>query len=307
MEVYISAFEKWLKEEDKAEQTIRSYITTLKSFVRWLEQTEDTVALEKVTPVHLMDYRSYLMNNLEQKPSSVNRTIAALKTFFQWAVDTHLISNDPAQKIKMKRIQQNIAPKWLTVLEQNRLLNVLETERNESKQARDKAVILTMLRAGLRVEEVSDLKINDVDLRQNQISVLDGKGGKWRIIPLHPDLKKAIKYWLTFRQTSDKQTHQESPYLFVSERSGQLTTRGIAFLIDRYLELCGLLERGHNGDKLEGQPSCHSLRHTFCKTLVDRGVSIHDVARLAGHDSIQTTQRYVEPSKDDLRAAINKI
>lgn len=307
MQMHIAAFEKWLREEDKAEQTIRSYITTINLFSRWLEHSEVTLEVDRITSIHLMDYRSYLMNNLNQKPSSVNRTIAALKTFFQWAVEANIITKNPAKKIKMKRVQQNIAPKWLTDQEQNRFLNVLETERNELKQARDKALLLTMLRAGLRVEEVSELKINDVDLRQNNISVLDGKGGKWRIIPLHPELKKAIKYWLIFRQTSDKQTHLDSPYLFVSERSGQLTTRGISFLVDHYLELCGLLERGQKGEKLEGQPSCHSLRHTFCKNLVDRGVSIQDVARLAGHDSIQTTLRYVEPSINDLRIAIYKI
>jgi site-specific recombinase XerD len=71
-------------------------------------------------------------------------------------------------------------------------------------------------------------------------------------------------------------------------------------MVDRYLELAGLLERTKDGMKLDGQLSCHSLRHTFCKSLVDGGVPIQNIAKLAGHDSIQTTQRYVESSMEDL-------
>jgi len=307
MNEYFDSFHAWLKEEDKAEQTIRSYLTTIRAFTKWLEQSGESWEPCKVTAIHLMDYRSYLMNNLEQKPSSVNRSIAALKTFFQWAFEAEIIASNPAEKVKMKRVQQNLAPKWLSPKEQNRLLYVIDAEKNEIKQARDKAVILTMLLAGLRVEEVSELKISHVDMKQNLITVNDGKGGKYRVVPLHQDLKKALKAWLAYRQVSKKKEHQESLYIFVSERSGQLSTRGIAFMVDGYLEHCGLLERAENGMKLEGQPSCHSLRHTFCKNLVDAGVPIQNIAKLAGHDSVQTTQRYVVASNDDLWKAINSI
>jgi len=305
--IHISTFHEWLKEGDKAEQTIRSYLTTMRAFTKWMEQSGESFEPKKVTPLHLMDYRSYLMNNIEQKPASVNRSIAALKTFFHWAVEAKIVTNSPAEKVKMKRVQQNLAPKWLTTQEQNRLLYCLETEKNEFKQARDKAVVLTMLLAGLRVEEVSDLKLSHVDMKQNLITVLDGKGGKYRVVPLHHDLKKALKTWFDHRQSSDKKAHQETQYAFVSERSGQLSTRGIAYMIDGYMERCGLLERSVDKGKLEGQASCHSLRHTFCKNLVDVGVPIQNIAKLAGHDSIQTTQRYVEASEDDLRKAIQSL
>lgn len=307
MSKHISAFHEWLKEEDKAEQTIRSYLTTVRAFAKWLEQSDEAFELSKVTTIQLMDYRSYLMNTLEQKPASINRSIAALKTFFQWAVDAKIVSTSPAVKVKMKRVQHNHAPKWLTAQEQNRLLYCLETEKNDVKKARDKAIILTMLLAGLRVEEVSDLKTSHVDMKQSLITVLDGKGGKYRVVPLHEDLKKAFKLWLTYRLSSKKQTHQESPYMFVSERSGQLSTRGIAFMVDSYMERCGLLERSEEGTKVQGQASCHSLRHSFCKSLVDVGVPIQNIAKLAGHDSIQTTQRYVEACENDLRKAIQSL
>jgi integrase/recombinase XerD len=78
-------------------------------------------------------------------------------------------------------------------------------------------------------------------------------------------------------------------------------------MLDAYLERCGLLERDEKGNKLEGQHSCHSLRHTFCKDLADKGVPIEQIRELAGHDSIQTTAIYVQASGRDLRKAVKDI
>jgi site-specific recombinase XerD len=283
MNQYILQFESWLREEDKAEQTVRSYIGTMKSFVKWNEQSEGIEFQPKdISAIQIMDYRSYLLNTLEQKPSSVNRAIAGIKTFFGWASETGLIANNPSMKVKMKRIQQTHSPKWLTEKEQNRLLNALELEKNEAKQARDKAIVETMLKAGLRVEEICDLKIKHIDMREGSITVWNGKGGKYRAIPLHDDLKKALKIWLKYRQASDKAAHQQTDSLFVSERSG---------LMKSYC----LYSRPLFG-------ACRAVREGE-----RRGEAWWNVARLAGHDSIQATQRYVEPSKDDLKKAIQAI
>jgi integrase/recombinase XerD len=308
MQDYITDFKTWLQNEDKGEKTVRSYGSELMKFFNWYGQTEGKpIVPTDVTAILIMDYRSYLMNTLEQKPTTINKAIAVIKAFFGWAVEAGHMKVNPALKVKMKRVQQTYAPKWLTDQEQNRLMYALDTEKNEFKQARDKAAILAALYGGLRIEEISELKIDHFDMKIGSITVVDGKGGKYRSLPLHNELKKAIRTWLNFRSQSEKAIHQDSFYLFVSERSGKMTTRAIAFMMDRYLERCGLLERSEKGEKLEGQHSFHSLRHTFCKSLVNAGVPIQNVARLAGHDSIQTTMRYVEPSEQDLRKAIQSI
>ncbi|OBZ11448.1 hypothetical protein A7975_18210 [Bacillus sp. FJAT-26390] len=213
---YHADFQTWLQYEDKGEKTVRSYGSELKKFITWYEQTEGKVFnTNEVTPILIMDYRSYLMNTLEQKPATFNKAIAVLKTFFSWAVEVGHVDINPAIKVKMKRIQQINAPKWLTEQEQNRLLYALEIEKNEIKQARDKAIVETMRLAGLRVEEVSDLKIDHVDFKQGYITVVDGKGGKYRSLPLHNDLKKALKIWISYRLESQKEIHRRSPYMFV--------------------------------------------------------------------------------------------
>lgn len=163
-----------------------------------------------------------------------------------------------------------------------------------------------MLDAGLRVEEASQLRLQDIDLKQETITVTNGKGGKYRVVPMTKELRKVFKTWLSYRSSSDKAIHDDSRYVFVSERSGQMTTRAIAYVVDGYLEKSGLLTRAHDGSKPDGF-SCHSLRHTFCKGLVNAGWPIQNVARVAGHDSIQTTMRYVEPSADELNDAMKQM
>ena len=307
MNTYLSEFETWLKYEDKGVKTVRTYLSVMKKFVAWLEQTLGTnFSPAEVSPILLQDYRSFLQTVEQQKPASINKALATLKTYFSWAVEAGYIDANPALKVKMKRVQQTHAPKWLSQHEQNRLLYALETGQNEFKQARDKAIVRTMLDAGLRVEEVSELKTGHIDLKNETVTVVHGKGGKYRTVPMTKELKQTLKTWLTYRTDCDKPVHQNSDYLFVSERSGQMTTRGIAYMVDGYLERCGLLERVQDGTKTDGF-SCHSLRHTFCKRLVDAGWSIQNVARVAGHDSIQTTMRYVEPSKDELKKAIQLL
>jgi site-specific recombinase XerD len=262
---------------------------------------------QEVAAITIQDYRSYMMNPLDQKPATINKALATLKTFFAWAVEQKLVASDPSVTVRIKRVQQGTGPKWMNDQEINRLVYSLETEKNEFKSARDRAIFYAMFRAGLRVEEVSDLKLPHVDLRRETVTVMDGKGGKFRVVPMHSELKKALKAWLSFRNASDKPVHQDSEYLFVSERSGKMTTRAIEYMLDTYLERCGLLDRDVNGKKLDGQHSCHSLRHTFGKRLVDAGRPLNEVKELMGHDNVQTSMRYVEPSQHDLRRAIDAV
>lgn len=305
---HITQFADWLRNDDKGDKTITTYVSVLSKFIQWYEHTEGTrFSPNDVTPIVIQEYRSFLQNVQGQKPASINKALAALKTFFGWAVEARYIDSNPTLKVKMKRVQQTHATKWLTEPEQIRLMYSLDTQKNEFKEARDKAIILTMLQAGLRVEEVSNLRVPDVDLRNENVTVVNGKGGKYRTVPMTKDVKKALKRWLTYRQSSTKDAHHDSDFLFVSERSGHMTTRGIAYLVDGYLDRCGLLQRTSDGTKMDGQHSCHSLRHTFCKNLIDVGWPIQNVARVAGHDSIQTTMRYVEPSQGELRSAMAKL
>jgi site-specific recombinase XerD len=304
---YLAGFETWLLNEDKGDKTVRTYISAMKEFLKWYGDTEgNPFEPQNVKPVLLQDYRSYMQTVKNRKPATINKALATLKTFFSWATDAGHVDANPALKVKMKRVQQTHAPKWLNDAEMNRLLYAVEGQKNDFKRARDVAIVRSMLDAGLRVEEVSKLRIQDADFKGETVNVVNGKGGKYHSVPMTKELRKVLKTWMACRVDSNKPAHQASDYVFVSERSGQMTTRGISYVVDGHLENCGLLDRTQDGNKTEGF-SCHSLRHTFCKRLVNAGWSIQNVAKVAGHDSIQTTQRYVEPSQDELRTAMQMI
>lgn len=299
MNTYQSKFSDWLRNEDKSESTIRTYLSVLERFTVWFEETDgEPFDPKKITTLTLLDYRSYQQNVLEMKPTTINKSIATLKTFFGWLADQGHIENNVASKVKMKRVQNNGDIRWLDDNQLNRLMYSLETEKNDLKRSRDNLTVLLMVKGGLRIEEVSNVKKSHMDLKEDIISVVNGKGGKYRIIPLHNEIKKAAKRWLQLRNEIVDPVISDSDYLLVSERSPQLSVRAISYRIDNYMDRCGLKEGGY---------SAHSLRHTFCKNLVNSGVPIQNVAKLAGHDSIQTTMRYVEASQNDLKKAIQSI
>lgn len=107
MKQHIQQFAAWLKEQDKAEKTVSTYLTALGKFVIWYEQSEgQTFDPQVVTTILIQDYRSYLMNTLEQRPATVNKALATLKSFFAWAVEQKIVAADPASMVRMKRVQQ---------------------------------------------------------------------------------------------------------------------------------------------------------------------------------------------------------
>lgn len=307
MNQYLSDFETWAQNEDKGRKTITTYRSVMTKFIQWYEVTTGTeFRPADVTPVLLQDFRSHMQTVEHAKPSTINKDLSILKVFFTWALDAGHTRINPAAKIKMIRTQQSHAPKWMDDNQVHRLLYAVEGQRNDWKRLRDLAIVHVMLDAGLRVEETSELKISHINMKSEIVEVMRGKRNKHRSVPMTRELKRVLRAWINVRSDNAKPAHQTSDYLFVSERAGHMTVRGINHMLDGHLALAGLLDRATDGRK-ENSFSCHSLRHTFCKNLVNNGWSIQNVARVAGHESIQTTMRYVEPSQDELKKAMQAI
>ena len=150
--------------------------------------------------------------------------------------------------------------------------------------------------AGLRVDELSNLKINDIDLEMKRIRIV-GKGMKVRSVPISNVLLAEIKDWFAFREEMVKErSHvEESPYVFYSQRSPKFTVRGIQTMIEDY-----------SLPKKKLTP--HMFRHTFCKWMLKAtNNDIEKVRRLAGHSNIATTSRYLKDSYSDLADAVEAM
>jgi len=224
------------------------------------------------------------------RPSTVNKRLSSLKVYWSFLIDTGHVAVDITKKVKIQRISSlHKAPRWLERHEVAQILHAVDNEKNEWKRTRDRAIILYMLKAGLRISEVINLDIQSVDTRYWRVTVI-GKGGKWRMVPMNQDLIQAHQAWM--EQRGDLPTS----ILFVSARGSPLIRQNLHRRLKRYFRV---LE-----DK---KVSAHCLRHTFCKSLIDQGIDIQNVALLAGHESIETTRRYTTPSERELKEAVERI
>ena len=292
---WIKRFQEYLTEEDRSVSTIKTYTINLQLFIDWyIQRNEQSFNPDHVTPLDIQDYRAYLDQQLKQDPGTINKKIIVLKTFWSFAVSNGFSTVDPTRKIRLKRTSvQNLAPRWLDRKEQSKFLHSISKETNEYMKKRNLPLVHLMLSAGLRVDEVASLEIADVDLGNRVVKVRAGKGDKYRLVFIQKSLKDSIQEWIDVRVADP-----DNQFLFPSrvKKLDGITTRSVQILVKKY---------GEEADIHEVTP--HTLRHTFCKNLIDAGNPIEYVAQMAGHESLESTRRYVTPSENDLRRAADSI
>lgn len=273
------------KSTDKSPATLSSYRSDLIQFSVWFQSVNAIeMKLLNITPTDTRQYKQHLIES-SLRPPTINRRLLSLKYFLEWGWSTKKIKNRFPLPKTVK--QSPSVPKWLNRIQQNQLLRHVEHYGN----TRDVAIVKLLLNTGLRVSELCDLKWIHIMMseRKGQLSVNAGKGCKYREIPLNKEARLALF-------NLDYITHAGNDDFVFQGQRGTLTPRGIQLMLNR-LRIPGEL----------GAVSPHSFRHTFCKNLVDAGVSLEKVAMLAGHERLDTTKLYCQPSFSDLTDAIEKI
>jgi len=289
---HLEAFTDWLQEKGKGKRTIEEYQQTIRVLIEWYERgSGKPFDPDEVTARDLHDWISHMQTVQRLAPSTINKRIAAIKTYWNYLVQAGQSTLDPTQSIRVKRVSSLWqTPRWLTRSQQAKFLHQVRKEKNPWKRARNLGMMQMMLQAGLRISEVAALDVEDVDLNRRTVTIRSGKGGKYRVALMNPDLVKAVEEWFELRG-------EDVGPLFFSERGHtRLTRQGIHHLVRKYLNQLGLTDY-----------SAHSLRHSFCRNLIDAGQPLQVVAQLAGHESLETTRRYITPSERDLRKAVEAI
>lgn len=270
--------------QDYSAHTLKSYYSDLIGFAQWFEETNDEpFTVKSITSLDLKEYIQHIEVKLRYKPSTINRKIAAMRTFLTWAYQKKLIDS-PVYIPKFKKVRRD-APQWLDKKQQHALLR-----KAEKTSQRDYAVILLLLNTGLRVSELCSLEWGDIEIspRKGKLYIRNGKGGVYREVPLNLDARKALAIL--------KDLSESNNYVLIGQR-GPLSPRGVQFMIKRLIRGIPELE----------DVTIHHLRHTFCKNLINAGIGIEKVARLAGHESLESTRIYCEPSKQELQQAVEDI
>ena len=285
---YLLHFALSLEEAERSSVTIKNYLCDLNYFVKWFEQkTNQKLSPEQITPTDLRDYKHYLSEVLLLKPKTVNRKLSSLKSFLNWAVVEELIPEHRTPRVPNPIPEVTVGPQWLDRNEQHALVRIVEQGKNQ----RDITIIQLLLNTGLRISELCSLMWSDIQItnRKGRLIVRSGKGGKRREIPLNQDARKVLQE-LGYHQNQNKKEA-----IFCGQR-GAMTPRGVESMLHKYVTYTELNE-----------VTPHKLRHTFCKNLIDAGVSLEKVAMLAGHENMETTRRYCSPSGHDLETAVELI
>jgi site-specific recombinase XerD len=287
MNYHLNNFILHLESRDRSRHTINAYHLDLKQFGEWFAGVNgDEMEPELITPTDLREFKHFLIEEEQLKPATINRKLASLRAFLKWAVGERLLEVPPRMPQGVEQVSS--APKALDRREMNGLIRAVE--RHGSK--RDQAIILVLLNTGLRVRELSDLDLGDIEMseRRGRIIVRSGKGGKRREVPLNVEARRSLRVYLDGREEEDQAA------LFVSQQRSRLGSRGIQDAVGKYGRLAGL-------DSL----TPHMLRHTFCTNLLRAGTDIVTVAKLAGHSDISTTSIYTQPNGKDMEKAVEGL
>jgi site-specific recombinase XerC len=306
-----SAFELYLQQDYRrispthrspSQKTVKAAIQHIRVFSLWWEaKFSDAFSLEKVTNFDLHAYRHHSLEEARVAPDTWNSRLWALRIFTTWIHATLGESYaDLADGIEPK--EQGLRPsryRSLTDQEYGYLVHRLErrtreavTEFEYQTAVRDQAAIAVMLFAGLRVEEVTLLDLSDITIneRSGQLRVRNGKGSKERAVPLNLHSRRALALWM------DVRPQVSSMALFTGKQSDRISTRHI----ERIVSELGAESR------IPGL-SPHWLRYTFAKRLEHAGTAIEQIRDLLGHESIETTRRYLRSSFDELQSAVEMI
>lgn len=290
----VQAFLRYLEAERAASAyTIKSYREDLRLLIDFLtEEGRPTPSVDSVDATTLRGFTA-AMTEAGYAASSTARRLAALRSFFRFAMRQEWVAVNPAKPLRTPRKASKL-PHFLSTAEIGRLLTTPGAD--EPAGLRDRAILETTYSAGLRVAEVVGLNDSDFD-RPAGVLHVRGKGKRERLAPVGSFAVEAIDRWLAVRRLAPA-IRQDAPQvpLFVSRLGRRLTTRSIGRMLEKHLREAGLDRR----------TSPHTLRHSFATHLLDAGADIRSVQELLGHASIVTTQIYTHVSTASLRAAYEK-
>lgn len=239
--------------------TIRDYGSELRLFFQ-------SVPIEP-TLISEDNIKNYI-RSLNCKPSSINKKIAVIKSFFKYLHEQNIIKHNPAEKIK-KLKQDKRLPRYIKE-------NTLKDIFSRIERFRDRVILKILFYTGIRVSELVNIKIDDIDFNHKFI-LISGKGNKQRIVPLTDELIGLIKDYIKQAKVKD--------YLF------KLTPRAIQYITKKYSD---------------SKTTPHMYRHTFATQMVSRGADIRLVQEILGHKNLNTTQIYTHLASESLVSQYQK-
>ena len=271
----------WL-EKGLSQNTLNAYRQDLSNFSDWL----NPVYLEKANKINLLDYLAYRLKQGYSSRSTA-RSLSSLRAFYAYLLSKSLINENPTSKIQSPKLGHSL-PKVLSEEDVEKLINAPSTK--EPIGLRDRAMLELLYACGLRISELINLDVLNLNIRQGVVKVL-GKGGKERLVPIGDQALDWISNYLTYGREQLINDNKKSPYLFLSNRGTGMTRQAFWYRIKLYANKSGV----------DRSLSPHTLRHAFATHLLNHGADLRTVQLLLGHTSLSTTQIYTEVARHRMK------
>jgi len=296
MKKYIDKFIFFLKnEKNYSNNTIISYRNDLSYFFNYLKNYEQ-INTDKIECIDHKIMRKYIVHLKENEYSgrSISRKLSSVRSFFKFIYKEEIINTNPALNLITPKIEKKL-PNFLYIQEINKLIEA--PSENTILGIRDRAILEILYGTGIRVGELVNLNIHDIDFNEKIIRVF-GKGSKERILPLNNPSMEAIEKYLENKNAFSKKSIKanDKSALFLNSSGGRLTARSIRRIIIKYMKIAGLNKK----------ISPHVLRHSFATHLLGGGADLRSVQELLGHESLSTTQIYTHITKERLKTIYKK-
>ena len=279
-----SFFDYLYIEKGLSQNTVQAYETDILSFLNWLTKTPNINYLN-LKEDNINKYIAYLFKS-KLKSSSVNRKISSLKSLYLYLIKKNILKKSPISEVITPK-KEKYLPSSMSEEEVDRLLKSPDPSNKTEK--RDKAMIEMLYATGMRISELVNLKLTDVDM-QRCVAKVFGKGKKERLIPFGEAALEALTDYISDR---DKSASKE---IFLSNRGKKLSRVAFWQRIKIYLIR----------ENLKNSISPHTLRHAFATHLLNRGADLRSVQLLLGHSDLSTTQIYTHIAKQRLSEVLKK-
>ena len=272
----------WM-EHGLSQNTLSAYRTDLIGLERWLGNTG--AQLETASRVDLLAFMAWRVEQGARPRSSV-RQLSSLRRFYRYLLRENVLREDPTAQIAMPKIGRAL-PHSLTESEVDALLQAPAID--DPLGHRDRTMLEVLYATGLRVTELVNLKLSQVNLNQCVVRIL-GKGGRERLIPLG---EESVRWLAQFAQSARTEIllQRQSEYLFPTRRGERMTRQSFWHLIKRYAVKGGITK----------ELSPHTLRHAFATHLLNHGADLRVVQMLLGHSDLSTTQIYTHVARERMK------
>jgi site-specific recombinase XerC len=288
----LDQFEAWLRvEKNLSPRTRAAYrydLDRLRHFLSGGDAERSVNALD-VSSEQLRAYVLHLREDQGIAARTLARTLSSMRVFFAWLVEQGKLEINPTESLHAPRLPRKL-PVYLVDHELKKLFAAPDVATPQG--LRDRAILLTLAFAGIRLQELVGLNLGDLSFESQSIKVF-GKGSKERLVPMNPAVDKALRAWLEVRTSVEGEKA-----VFTNRFGKRLGGRMVQKLVDQYATTAGL-----SRDAL----SPHKLRHTFATLLHSRDVDLVEIQSLLGHASISTTQIYTHTNAGRLAGAVEKL